>query len=145
MWRLNWVCTVCLWPFYVFPGKNGLSSMGTPSWFPTIFAKKDNFLLVVGSSGIIVIFFQVMNKQVNKTKHVVWTFCNIILLFLKSKYVKREEEWSVRLSCPVLFCLVSGILFIQILVQALLDLINWKKSQNWNCQKWDPSKAVNLP
>ena len=24
MWRLIWACTVCLWPFYGFPGKNGL-------------------------------------------------------------------------------------------------------------------------
>ena len=25
MWRLNRVCTVCLWPFLRFPGKNGLN------------------------------------------------------------------------------------------------------------------------
>ena len=27
MWRLIWVCTVCLWPFNGFPGKNGWSDM----------------------------------------------------------------------------------------------------------------------
>ena len=81
MWHLIWVCTVCLWPFYGFRGKNG--------WKQNIYHLSNNklsightstrlFTIAIKSTWLRCLDIQFSIWKKNKTflYHTLWIICN---------------------------------------------------------------------
>ena len=86
MWRLIWVCTLCLWPFYGFPGNYGLSN--NISKLEIIFLLKKEFtsclkqfLMICKPAGrYFCNLFPETNYSQRADNHVTWfgLFCTCI-------------------------------------------------------------------